>query len=72
MTTLTRDEITKLSPPERLTLIGDLWDSITDADLPTPPAQRRELERRLASFDQDRAKAVSWEQLKAELAARTS
>ena len=72
MTTLTRDEITKLSPPERLTLISDLWDSITDADLPTPPAQRRELERRLVSFDQDVAQAVSWEQLKAELAARTS
>ena len=72
MTTLTHDEIIKLSPPERLTLISDLWDSITDADLLTPPAQRRELERRLASFDQDRAHAVSWEQLKAELAARTS
>jgi len=71
MPTLTRDEITKLSPPERLALIGDLWDSITDAELPTPPAQRRELERRIASFEQDRAQAVSWEQLKAELAART-
>ena len=72
MTTLTRDEITKLTPPERLTLISDLWDSLTDADVPTPPAQRRELERRLASFAQDRAQAVTWEQLKAELAARTS
>jgi putative addiction module component (TIGR02574 family) len=72
MTILTREEITKLSPPERLALIGDLWDSIADADLPTLPAQRRELERRLASFGQDRPHAVSWEQLKAELAARTS
>jgi putative addiction module component (TIGR02574 family) len=70
MTTLTRDEITKLSPPERLALIGDLWDSIPDPEVPTPPPQRRELERRLASFDQDRGQAVSWEQLKAELAAR--
>lgn len=71
MPTLTRDEITRLSPPERLALIGDLWDSITDAELPTTPAQRRELERRLASFDQDRAQAGTWENLKAELAART-
>lgn len=70
MPTLTRDEITKLSPSERLTLIGDLWDSIADADVPILPAQRRELERRLASFDQDRAQSVTWEQLKAELAAR--
>ena len=72
MTTLTRDEITKLTLAERLTLIGDLWDSMTDAELPTPsPAQHRELEHRLASFDRDKAQAVSWEQLKAELAART-
>ena len=70
MTTLTRDEIARLTPPERLALIGDLWDSITDAELSTPPAQRRELERRLASFDQDRTQAVTWEHLKAELAAR--
>ena len=64
------EEITKLSPPERLALIGDLWDSISDADLSISPPQRRELERRLASFDQDRAHAVNWDDLKAELAAR--
>jgi putative addiction module component (TIGR02574 family) len=68
---LTHDEINRLSPPERLALIGELWDSITDAELPTPPAQRRELARRLTGFDQDRTQAVSWEQLKAELATRT-
>ena len=71
MPTLTRDEITRLSPPERLALIGDLWDSMSDAELPTAYPQQCELERRLASFDQDRAQAVSWEQLKVELAART-
>lgn len=31
MPTLTRDEIIKLSPPERLALMGDLWDSMADA-----------------------------------------
>jgi putative addiction module component (TIGR02574 family) len=68
---LNHDEITRLRPEERLALISDLWDSIGDADLPTPPAQRRELERRLADFDNDLDKAMSWEDLKAELAART-
>ena len=72
MPTLTHDEITRLTPPERLALIGDLWDSLNDAEWPTSPAQRHELERRLVSFDGDRAQAVSWEQLKAELAARAS
>lgn len=64
------EEITQLSPPERLALIGDLWDSLSDADLSISPTQHRELERRLASFDQDKVHAVKWEDLKAELAAR--
>ena len=53
-------------------LIGELWDSFSDAELPLPPSQQDELKRRLASFEQDRSYAVSWEQLKAELAARAS
>jgi putative addiction module component (TIGR02574 family) len=72
MTTLTRDEIARLTPPERLALIADLWDSLDDHHVPLTAAQRSELERRLVSFDDDRAHAVAWEDLKAELAARTS
>ena len=67
---LTRDEITRLSPQERLTLIEQLWDSLIDADIPLPPAQRAELERRLATLDQDRDEGVTWESLRAELAQR--
>ena len=37
MTILTRDDIARLSPPERLALIGDLWDSLSDAEWPTSP-----------------------------------
>jgi len=70
MNTLTFEEIARLSPSERLALIGDLWDSLSDAELPVAPAQRIELERRTDSFERDRASSVTWEQLKAELAAR--
>jgi putative addiction module component (TIGR02574 family) len=70
MPTLTPDQITRLSPPERLTLIGDLWDSMDDADVPLSADQRSELERRLASFDDDRTHGVEWEKFKAELASR--
>jgi putative addiction module component (TIGR02574 family) len=55
MSTLTFEEIARLSPPERLALIGDLWDSLGDAELPVAPAQRVELERRMDSFERDRA-----------------
>jgi putative addiction module component (TIGR02574 family) len=34
---LTRDEITRLSPEERLRLIEQLWDSLEDEDVPLPP-----------------------------------
>jgi putative addiction module component (TIGR02574 family) len=70
MSSLTHDEISRLSALERLALIGDLWDSLSDTELPVPPAQRLELARRLASFEQEKAQAVSWEQLKLELVAR--
>ena len=70
MNTLTFEEIARLSPSERLALIGDLWDSLSDAELPVAPAQRIELERRMDSFERDRASSVTWEQLKAELATR--
>jgi len=72
MNPLSRDEISRMSPPERLALIGELWDSMTDAELAMSSAQQRELTRRLASFDQDKSQAVTWESLKAELAARAS
>lgn len=67
---LIQQEIARLSPPERLALISALWDSLSDADVAPTPAQAAELERRLESFERDRAAAVGWEELKAELASR--
>jgi putative addiction module component (TIGR02574 family) len=70
MSMLTQEEIIRLSPPERLALISALWDSLSDAEINPTPAQAAELKRRLESFEHDRLGAVSWEQLKAELASR--
>ena len=64
---LTHDEITRLSPDERLALIAQLWDSLDDNQLQLTPAQQAELERRLATLDRDRTQSVTWETLKAEL-----
>ena len=72
MLTITHDEITRLSPEERLTLIGELWDSLDAADVPVTPTQRAELRRRLDSFEQDRSGGITWEQLRAQLARRAS
>jgi len=64
---LTHDEITRLSPDERLALIAQLWDSLDDNQVRLTPAQQAELERRLATLDRDRTQSVTWETLKAEL-----
>ena len=67
---LSPDELTRLSPQERLSLIEQLWGSLSDADIPLTSAQQGELERRLATFEDDRAQAVTWGHLYAELARR--
>ena len=60
---LTRDEITRLSPEERLSLIAQLWDSLEDHQVQVTPAQQAELERRLATLDDDRTQSVTWESI---------
>ncbi|MGA2538355.1 MAG: addiction module protein [Terracidiphilus sp.] len=70
MELLTHDELARLTPPERLALISQLWDSLQDAQLPLTAAQRAELDRRLASLDQDRCEGMTWAALKAELEER--
>jgi putative addiction module component (TIGR02574 family) len=67
---LTPDEITRLSPDERLALIAQLWDSLDHDHIPLTPAQETELERRLSTLDQVRDQSVTWESLKAELEQR--
>ncbi len=70
MPTLTQSAIADLSAQERLSLIALLWDSLSDDQTPLPEAQRAELERRLARFEEDRAGAVSWDDLRSELRTR--
>ena len=68
---LTRDEIARLSPNERLALISQLWDSLDEHQMPLTPAQQAELEHRLATLEHDRGQSVPWEALKVELEQRS-
>lgn len=70
MESLNRGEIVRLTPPERLALIAQLWDSLESEQFPLTTAQEAELERRLASLDEDRREGVTWASLKAELERR--
>jgi putative addiction module component (TIGR02574 family) len=70
MELLTQDEIVRLSAPERLALIAQLWDSLEQEQLPLTSAQQAELERRLITRDQDRHDGITWAELKSELEQR--
>lgn len=70
MQLLSRDELVRLTPPERLALISQLWDSLEDGELPLTDAQRTELDHRLQTLDRDRREGITWAALKAELEQR--
>lgn len=61
--------IEKLSVPERLDMISELWDSIPDSleELPVPEWHREELERRLTAADADPGAALPWEEVRERL-----
>jgi len=61
--------IERLSVEERIALVEEIWDSIAEAT-PLTPAQRRELDRRLQDHEANPDDAVSWEVVKASMAAR--
>jgi putative addiction module component (TIGR02574 family) len=60
MDVLTLDAIARLTPPERLALISQLWESLENEPLPVTAAQQAELDRRLETLDRDRRVGVSW------------
>jgi putative addiction module component (TIGR02574 family) len=61
---LSAEEINRLTPQERLDLIDRLWDSLQDEEFSLTPEQAAELDRRLATFDEDMKEAVTWEEAK--------
>lgn len=67
-TTLEQLGIDRLSPAERLELIGLIWDSISEAEPFSPPEWHvRELEKRRAAAEAEPGAGVPWEVVKARL-----
>jgi putative addiction module component (TIGR02574 family) len=61
--------IDRLSVPERILLLEEIWDSIsTNPDnLPLTDAQKAELDRRLAACEADPEAGSNWEDVKSRL-----
>jgi len=62
-------DFSHLTISERIQLVEDLWDSVSDAPevLELSPSQRAELDRRLAAHREDPGAAIPWSELRREL-----
>lgn len=58
-------DLDRLTPREKLDLIGELWDSLNAADIALTPAQEAELARRMETFETDIKSAKPWSDIKA-------
>ncbi len=57
----------KLSPEERLQLIEELWDSLSDEDVPLTDAQCAELDRRVDYLEKHPDQVIPWEEVQRRL-----
>jgi putative addiction module component (TIGR02574 family) len=65
-------ELARLSTPEKILLLEELWDSIAsdEATVPVPQSHRDELDRRLARHRARPGNLLSLEELQARIARR--
>ena len=59
---VSRKDILNLSIAERMELIGDIWDSISEVPeaVPLTEAQKAELDRRLDAYRKDPTAGAPW------------
>ena len=63
-------ELRKLPSDEKLEIIGDLWDSIPESEIPVSEETLEELARRADELERHPERGISWEQVRSELRKR--
>lgn len=65
-------EISKLSTPEKILLVEDLWDSISsdESAVPVPESHKTELDRRFKRFESAPGSLLSLEELRTKIEKR--
>jgi len=65
-------EITKLSTPEKILLVEDLWDSIASDEfaVPVPQSHMEELDRRLKRYESPPGTLLSLDELRTKIEKR--
>lgn len=64
-------ELKAASPAEKIELIDELWASIPRESLPVPKSHLTELDRRVAAVQQDPARALTPEEARRRIRAKT-
>ncbi|MEJ2705065.1 MAG: addiction module protein [Sedimentisphaerales bacterium] len=64
-------EIARLTAPEKILLVEDLWDSIAavPSNVPVPASHREELDRRLAEYEKDPGRLLTLKDLQGRIEA---
>jgi putative addiction module component (TIGR02574 family) len=64
--------ISKLSIPEKILFLEELWDTIVarDAEIPVPESHKAELDKRLKQHDHSQGKLLTLEELQARIVSR--
>ena len=65
-------EISKLSTPEKILLVEDLWDSISadESSIPVPDSHKAELDKRLKRYEASPGSLLSLDDLQAKIEKR--
>ncbi len=67
-----RIDLSELTPAERLSLIDDLWESLSDEEaLPMSPSLGRELDRRVEEAQRNPEEGRPWETIRSDLEGRS-
>ena len=62
MNNILRDQVLQLPPDEKIDLIMDAWNSLSDDELPSPtPEQLAEIERRFEEYKKNPSSAIPYE-----------
>jgi putative addiction module component (TIGR02574 family) len=64
-----KNEIRKLGVAEKLLLVEEVWNEIASSneELPLPEWQKKELSKRLDSYDKGEIESTAWQQVHEEL-----
>ena len=60
-------DLSQLSPNEKLQLIGELWDSLDERDVPMTVDQKRELDSRLERLEREGVRGRTFDEIETRL-----